>query len=463
MARLTFLGATGTTTGSKFLFEHDGFRLLVDCGMFQGLKKLRLRNREPLPLDATGVDAVVLTHAHIDHTGYLPRLVKDGFSGPVYCTKSTAELCAVMLMDSAHLQEEEARWANKKGYSKHKEALPLYDKDDAEAAISLLEPTPYSHRLELGGGLVLWFLNAGHILGSAFVCIEWKTESGETRKIVFSGDLGRPDKPVLRDPVQVSEADWLVLESTYGNRLHGEESPQSVLAQVIKESAARGGVLLIPAFSVGRTQELLFNIREMENADEIMKLPVFLDSPMAIKATRVYMDNIQDHDMQTALLEVRGVEIFRTRHIKFTESTKQSIELNSFNGPGIIISASGMLSGGRILHHLANKMPDPRTTILFIGYQAEGTRGRAILEGAESVKIHGEYVPVKATIEQISGYSAHADYEEILAWLRGFSSKPRKTFVVHGEPESSASLAEKLKAASFNPHVPEYLETVELN
>lgn len=463
MARLTFLGATGTTTGSKFLFEHDGYRLLVDCGLFQGLKKLRLRNREPLPLDAPGVDAVVLTHAHIDHSGYLPRLVKDGFSGPVHCTKSTAELCAVMLMDSAHLQEEEARWANKKGYSKHKQALPLYDKDDAEAAIALLEPMPYSHRLELGNGLVLWFLNAGHILGSAFVCIEWKTNKGEIRKIVFSGDLGRTDKPVLRDPVQVSEADWLVLESTYGDRLHGEESPQSVLAGVIKESAARGGVLLIPAFSVGRTQELLYNIREMENADEIMKLPVFVDSPMAIKATRVYMDNVQDHDLQAALLKVRGVDIFCTRHIKFTEATKQSIELNSFNGPGIIISASGMLSGGRILHHLANKMPDPRTTILFIGYQAEGTRGRAILEGAESVKIHGEQVPVKATIETISGYSAHADYEEILAWLQGFSRRPKKTFVVHGEPESSAALAEKLHKVSFRPHVPEYLETVELD
>jgi metallo-beta-lactamase family protein len=263
--------------------------------------------------------------------------------------------------------------------------------------------------------------------------------------------------------VQVSEADWLVLESTYGNRVHGEESPRSVLAKVIKESAARGGVLLIPAFSVGRTQELLYNIREMENADEIMKLPVFLDSPMAIKATRVYMDNVQDHDLQAALLKVRGIDIFRTRHIKFTESTKQSIELNSFNGPGIIISASGMLSGGRILHHLANKMPDPRTTILFIGYQAVGTRGRAIIEGAESVKIHGKHVPVTAAIEQISGYSAHADYEEILAWLQGFTRRPKKTFVVHGEPESSAALAAKLEKASFHPHVPEYLESVELD
>jgi metallo-beta-lactamase family protein len=463
LARLTFLGATGTTTGSKFLFEHDGFRLLVDCGLFQGLKKLRLRNREPLPIDVTDVDAVVLTHAHIDHTGYLPRLVKDGFSGPVYCTKSTAELCAVMLMDSAHLQEEEARWANKKGYSKHEQALPLYDSDDAEAAISLLEPLPYSHRFELGNGLVLWFLNAGHILGSSFVSIEWKAKNDETRKIVFSGDLGRANKPVLRDPVQISEADWLVLESTYGDRLHGEETPQSVLAKVVKESAARGGVLLIPAFSVGRTQELLYHIREMEDADEIMKLPVYVDSPMAIRATRVYMENVQDHDLQAALLEVRGVDIFRTRHLKFTEATKQSIELNSFNGPGIIISASGMLSGGRILHHLVNKMPDPRTTILFIGYQAEGTRGRAILEGAESVKIHGEYVPVKAAIEQISGYSAHADYEEILAWLRGFTSRPQKTFVVHGEPESSAAMAEKLQKVDFHPYVPEYQETVELD
>lgn len=463
MTNLTFLGATGTTTGSKFLFEHDGYRLLVDCGMFQGLKELRLRNREPLPINVSGLDAVVLTHAHIDHTGYLPRLVKDGFSGPVYSTKSTAELCAVMLMDSAHLQEEEARWANKKGYSKHSPALPLYDREDAEAAIALFEPTPYNHRLELGQGLVLWFLNAGHILGSSFVCLEWETERGEKRKIVFSGDLGRTGKPVLRDPVQVSEADWLVLESTYGDRLHGEASPRSALARVISDSAARGGVLLIPAFSVGRTQELIYNIREMENAGEIMKLPVFVDSPMAIKATKVYRENVQDHDLQAALLEVRGQDIFRTRHIKFTESTRQSIALNGFNGPGIIISASGMLSGGRILHHLANKMPDPRTTILFIGYQAVGTRGRAILEGAESVKIHGERVPVKATIEQISGYSAHADYEEILAWLRGFIRPPRRTFVVHGEPESSEAMAGRLKGIGFKPYVPGYQETVALD
>jgi len=463
LASLTFIGATGTTTGSKFLFEHDGFRLLVDCGLFQGLKELRLRNREPLPIEASSLDAVVLTHAHIDHSGYLPRLVKDGFSGPVHCTKGTAGLCAVMLMDSAHLQEEEARWANKKGYSKHEPAVPLYTKEDAEAAIGYFKPATYSHRIELGHGLVLWFLNAGHILGSSFVCIEWETERGEKRKIVFSGDLGRPDKPVLRDPVQVSEADWLVLESTYGDRLHGKESPRSVLAKVITESAARGGVLLIPAFSVGRTQELIYNIREMEEADEIMKLPVFVDSPMAIKATRVYKADVEDHDLQAALLKVRGVDIFRTRHIKFTESTKQSIELNSFNGPGIIISASGMLSGGRILHHLSNKMDDPRTTILFIGYQAVGTRGRAILEGAETVKIHGEHVPVRAAIEQISGYSAHADYEEILAWLQGFSHPPKRTFVVHGEPESSAALAKKLGRAGFNPHVPEYLETVDLD
>jgi len=463
LTRLTFLGATGTTTGSKFLFEHDGFRLLVDCGLFQGLKKLRLRNREPLPINAGSIDAVVLTHAHIDHTGYLPRLVKDGFSGPVYCTRGTAGLCGVMLMDSAHLQEEEAKWANKKGYSKHEPALPLYTKEDAEAAIGLFEPTAYDHRLALSKGLVLWFRNAGHILGSSFVCIEWENSRGQKRKIVFSGDLGRPDKPVLRDPVQVSEADYLVLESTYGDRLHGEESTRAALAKVISDSAARGGVLLIPAFSVGRTQELIYNIREMEEAGEIMKLPVFVDSPMAIKATRVYKADTEDHDLQAALLKVRGVDIFRTRHIKFTESTKQSIELNGFNGPGIIISASGMLSGGRILHHLANKMDDPRTTILFIGYQAEGTRGRAILEGAESVKIHGEHVPVKAHIETISGYSAHADYEEIMAWLQGFTTKPKKTFVVHGEPESSAALAGRLKGTGFHPYVPEYQETVELD
>ncbi|MBC8455931.1 MBL fold metallo-hydrolase [bacterium] len=462
MAKIQFLGATGTTTGSKFLFEHNGFKILIDCGLFQGLKQLRLRNWAKFPINPAEIDAVALTHAHIDHTGYLPRIVKTGFSGKVYSTKSTADLGKIMLLDSAHLQEEDAKWANKKGFSKHSEALPLYDKKDAEAAIQLFHPLPYEHTEQLTENISIRFRDAGHILGSAFIIVEWKAENGEKKKLVFSGDIGRPATPILRDPSLITEADFMVIESTYGNRLHGEEHPKVELARIIRESATRQGVLLIPSFSVGRTQALLYTIRELEETEEIPPLPIFVDSPMASRATKVFKKNWSDHDLESALLEVRGTDIFRTRNLKFTDTTKESMALNDFRGPGIIISASGMLSGGRILHHLANKMPHPLTTILFIGYQAKGTRGRAILEGAESVKIHGNRVAVKAHIENISGFSAHADYQEIFAWLRGFEKKPKQTFVVHGEQEYSESMAEKLNANGFKAMVPEYCQTVEL-
>jgi len=462
MAKIQFLGATGTTTGSKFLFEHDGFKLLVDCGLFQGLKKLRLRNWEKLPINPAEIDAIALTHAHIDHTGYLPRLVKDGFSGKVFSTKSTADLGKIMLLDSAHLQEEDAKWANKKGFSKHEKALPLYDKNDAKEAIQLFHPLPYEHTEQLTDKISIRFRDAGHILGSAFIIVEWKTDEDETKKLVFSGDIGRPSTPILRDPSLITEADFMVIESTYGSRLHGEEHPKEELARVIRESAVRQGVLLIPSFSVGRTQALLYTIRELEESGAIPDLPIFVDSPMASRATKVFQKNWSDHDLEAALLEVRGTDIFRTRHLEFTETTKESIALNDFRGAGIIISASGMLSGGRILHHLANKMPHPLTTILFIGYQAKGTRGRAILEGADSVKIHGNRIPVNSHIENISGFSAHADYQEIFAWLRGFEKKPQQTFVVHGEQEYSESMAEKLNANGFRATVPEYCQTVEL-
>jgi len=463
MAKLTFLGATGTVTGSKYLLEADGKKLLIDCGMFQGLKELRLRNWEDFPIDPTSIDAVILTHAHIDHTGYLPKLVQLGFKGIVYATPATADLCQVMLPDSAHLQEEDAKYANKKQFSKHETALPLYNLTDAENALRLFEPLPYGKLIELSPNVTLCYRDAGHILGSAFVDIRVKQEDGE-RRILFSGDLGRPAQPILRDPHTVFGTDYLVLESTYGNRLHGETDRKEDLAKVINDSYERGGVLVIPSFAVGRTQELLYTIRELENEKRIPIMPIFVDSPMAINATNVFMKNTQDHDMESKLAKLKGIDILKTTDLRFAKTAEQSKAINNIFGKAIIISASGMVTGGRILHHLFNRLANPNNTVLFIGYQAEGTRGRTILEGAESVKIHGQQVPVKAHIEQISGFSAHADYNEILAWLSSFNEAPRKIFIVHGEASQSAALGERIQA-SFNweTAIPKYLETYDLD
>ncbi|MBU0711180.1 MBL fold metallo-hydrolase [bacterium] len=463
MAKLTFLGATGTVTGSKYLLEADGKKLLIDCGMFQGLKELRLRNWEDFPIDPSSIDAVILTHAHIDHTGYLPKLVQLGFKGTVYATPATMDLCQIMLPDSAHLQEEDAKYANKKQFTKHEPAMPLYSLTDAENALELFQPLPYGKIVDLSPGLTLCYRDAGHILGSAFVDIRVKQEDGE-RRILFSGDLGRPAQPILRDPHTVFGTDYLVLESTYGNRLHGETDRKEDLAKVINDSYERGGVLVIPSFAVGRTQELLYTIRELENEKRIPIMPIFVDSPMAINATNVFMKNTQDHDMESKLAKLKGIDILKTTDLRFAKTAEQSKAINNIFGKAIIISASGMVTGGRILHHLFNRLANPNNTVLFIGYQAEGTRGRTILEGAESVKIHGQQVPVKAHIEQISGFSAHADYNEILAWLSSFNEAPRKIFIVHGEASQSAALGERIQA-SFNweTAIPKYLETFDLD
>jgi len=425
--RLIFLGATGTVTGSRFVLETEERRMLIDCGMFQGLKKNRLKNWDPFPIPPSEIDRVFLTHAHIDHSGYLPRFCKDGFTGKIHCTYATHDLCEIMLRDSGHIQEEDAYWANKKGYSKHRPARPLYTVEDAEKALSHFEPLYYGQDLFVTDRLRVRFRDAGHILGSSFVDV--KIMGGnETRRILFSGDVGRPARPILRDPVQVFEVDYLVLESTYGNRLHDQNSPQEELARVINESVERGGVLVIPAFAVGRTQELLFNIRELEEQERIPSLTVFVDSPMAIDVTSVALN---------------GTRILRPKQIQFSRTREQSQAINKETNHAIVISASGMVTGGRILHHLKYRLPNPNDTILFIGYQAEGTRGRTILEGEPEVKIHGKKVPVRAKIENISGFSAHADYNEILAWLMGFNRPPLKTFIVHGEPDASTALAER--------------------
>ena len=458
MATLSFFGAAGTVTGSRFLLQTHGKKMLIDCGMFQGLKKLRLKNWDPFPVAPSEIDRVLLTHAHIDHTGYLPRLCKEGFAGKVHCTHATADLCNIMLRDSGYLQEEDAYWANKRKYSKHEPALPLYTVADAEKALTQFEAVYYGEDVHPVDGLRIKFKDAGHILGSSLIDIK-STKGKKATKIVFSGDLGRPGRPILRDPVQVFEVDYLVVESTYGDRLHGESAPEEELARVINESVERGGMLVIPAFAVGRTQEILFAIRELEEQAKIPTLPVYVDSPMAINTTGVFEKRKGDYDLESKVLELKGKHILQTNNLTFCKEKEKSKQLHKKPGPGIIISASGMVSGGRILHHMIHRLPHSNNTVLFIGYQAEGTRGRTLVEGKPSVKIHGQQVPVQAHIESISGFSAHADYNETLAWLMGFNRPPSKTFIVHGEPDSSKALAKKIeKTLGWEVVVPEYNE-----
>lgn len=463
MTKLTFLGATGTVTGSRFLLEVDGNRLLIDCGLFQGLKKNRLRNWEPFPISPAEIDRVFLTHAHIDHSGYLPRLSNQGFKGKIHCTHATYDLCEILLRDSGHLQEEDANWANKRGFSKHRPALPLYTVEDAEKALSHFEPYHYGEDIFLSESLRVKFKDAGHILGSSFVDVK-SMQEGSPKRIVFSGDLGRPSRPILRDPVQPFEVDYLILESTYGNRLHHNETPERDLAAVVNASVDRGGVLVIPSFAVGRTQQLLYTLRELEEDKEIPSLPVYVDSPMAIDTTTVFEKNKGYYGLVAKVLEIRGTSILKPQQISFCRHRDQSKALNQIKKNAIIISASGMATGGRILHHMRHRLPRRQDTMLFIGYQAEGTRGRTILNGNSTVRIHGEDVPIKAQVENISGFSAHADYNEILAWLIGFNRPPKKTFIVHGEPDASASLTEKItNKLGWNVVVPKFEESFTLD
>ena len=463
MTKLTFLGATGTVTGSRFLLELEESRLLIDCGLFQGLKKNRLRNWEPFPVAPADMDRVFLTHAHIDHSGYLPRLCKEGFNGKIHSTHPTYDLCEILLRDCGHLQEEDANWANKKGFSKHKPALPLYTVAEAERCLSQFEPYHYGEDIFVNDNLRIKFKDAGHILGSSFVDIKAMNE-GEVRRIVFSGDLGRPAQPILRDPVQPFEVDYLILESTYGNRLHQNNTPARDLAAVVNTSVKRGGVLVIPSFAVGRTQQLLYTLRELEEDKEIPSLPVYVDSPMAIDTTTVFEKNKGYYGLVAKVLELSGTSILKPKQISFCRHRDQSKALNKIEERAIIISASGMVTGGRILHHMRHRLPRSQDTMLFIGYQAEGTRGRTILDGNPTVRLHGRDIPIKARVENISGFSAHADYNEILAWLIGFNRAPKKTFIVHGEPDASASLAEKItERLGWNVVVPKFQETFVLD
>jgi metallo-beta-lactamase family protein len=438
---LQFLGAAGTVTGSMHLVGIGDRGLLLDCGLFQGLKELRLRNWGPPRVAPNAVAAVVLSHAHLDHTGYLPLLVRRGFRGPVYCTPGTADLLRILLPDSARLLEEEAERANRHGYSKHHPALPLYTVADAESALARLEPRPYGAAFTAAPGAAVRFRRAGHILGAATVQLD--VAGPPAVRVVFSGDLGRWSWPILRDPEPVPEADVLLLESTYGDRVHAA-GVEEALARVVREGAARGGAILVPAFAVGRTQELLWRLRQLEDRAAIPTLPVWLDSPMAAEVTDVYARHPEDHDLEMAALRAGGGPL-RTRQFHIARSPEESKALNRHAGPVVIIAGSGMATGGRILHHLAQRLPDPRTTVLLVGFQPAGTRGRSLRDGARSVRMLGRDVPVQARVENLDALSAHADREELLHWLGGFTRPPRATYLVHGEPAAADSLARAVR------------------
>ncbi|MEP7270663.1 MAG: MBL fold metallo-hydrolase [Acidobacteriota bacterium] len=463
MANIQFLGATETVTGSRHLVEVDGYRVLIDCGLFQGLKALRKRNWDPFPVNPASINAVILTHAHIDHTGYLPRLVRDGFSGPVYATPGSTELARILLPDSARLQEEEAAYANRRGYSKHSIALPLYTEANANAALRLLESVNYETRVNLTKDISFEFIGAGHILGSGFVSLNVIKKDGQSRRLLLTGDIGRYDEPILNDPEPVEEADFIVLESTYGDRAHPDIDVKAKLAEIVNDTARRGGHLLVPAFAVGRTQQLVYLLRELEDEKRIPQLPVYVDSPMAVKATNIYLKHKEDHDVDMRALVKGDRDPLATHRFALARTREESKRIMSQEESSIVISASGMATGGRILHHLNNRLGDARNTVMFVGFQAVGTRGRRLVDGEKEVKLFGEWVPVRAKIESLENLSAHGDWREILRWLAGFKRAPEKVFLVHGEPAAAASLKRKIEERyGWQVEIPTYLEKQEI-
>jgi len=457
------LGAGRCVTGSKYLLRWKRFSAMVDCGLFQGRKEHRRRNWEPLPFPASEVDAVVLTHAHIDHSGYLPRLVRQGFEGPVYCTAPTKALLQVLLPDAAHIQEEEARFANRKGFSKHRPALPLFRAADARAALRLLAPVGFDRWVELHPGVRFRYRRQGHILGAASVEVETKVAGGGRRSVFFSGDVGRYGVPILREPTAYAGSDVLLLESTYGDRHHGAADPAAALAQEVRAGVERGGMILIPAFAIDRTQEILYLLHELMTDGEIPRLPIYLDSPMGIEATAAYTRFLAEHDVEMRHYFAEQTNPILPATLEITRTSRESRRLNDLEGPGIIVSASGMATGGRILHHLRLRLPDPRTTVLFVGYQAAGTRGRRLVEGEPEVKIHGQMVPVRAHIGQVSGLSAHADLGELLIWLSRREREPDTVCLVHGEPGVQEAFAETLRSEyGWDPVIPDLGDVIEV-
>jgi metallo-beta-lactamase family protein len=463
MPTLTFLGATGTVTGSKYLLEAGGERLMIDCGLFQGAKELRLRNWNPLPVPPATVQWLVLTHAHLDHLGYVPRLVKDGFRGQILTSPATVDLAKIVLPDSGHLQEEDAAFANKKGYSKHTPALPLYTYEEAVKSLEYMRPVDGLKPQQLSPHFTLRCFFAGHILGARMIEITVQ-ENGTLKRLLFSGDVGRFPQLILPEPAVPEDGfDYLLLESTYGDRLHPQEDVGARLTSIVESTAGRGGTVVIPSFAVGRTQELLYLLRELIEQKKLHSLPVHVDSPMAIDVTHLYEKHGEEHDLEFETLEAQGIQPFSPPDLHFDKTVDESKQLNDARYPMVIISASGMATGGRVVHHLERCLPDHRNTVLFVGFQAAGTRGQAIQSGAEAVKMHGHEVRVRARIESIENLSAHADYGEILAWLPRFRKVPGKTFLVHGEPKASEALRQRIaQQLRWDVEVPTYLQKVAL-
>lgn len=458
MPSITFLGAARTVTGSKYLLEFADRRVLFDAGMFQGLKELRLRNWNVFPVPAQSLDAIVLTHAHLDHVGYLPRLVAQGFRGRVFCTSGTADLCKLVLPDSAKIQEEDARQANAHRYSRHEPALPLYAETDAWRAITQLQPVGYHRPIEVLPELTIEFLPAGHLLGSAYVLV--RLSGGKT--ILFGGDLGRYNRPILPDPSDGTKADLVLVESTYGDRDHVSDDRGEQLAGIIRDTALRQGKLIIPAFAIGRVEELLYWIRLLERERRIPVLPVYVDSPMATEALKFYTARVAelDEDMRP---EQKQVSTFATARFQTVSSPQQSKELTASRRSAIVISSSGMATGGRVLHHMAAALPERRNTVLFVGFQAAGTRGRLLVDGAEEVKIHGRFIPVRSAIARIDSMSAHADRGEILRWLATFPERPGRLFLVHGEPGPMDALRSRIQSQlGWDAYTPTHGERIDV-
>ena len=462
MAKLTFLGAAGTVTGSKYLVEAEGKRLLVDCGLFQGLKELRQRNWSSLPEKPASFDWCVLTHAHLDHTGYLPRLVRDGFHGPIFADAATIELCNLLLPDSAHIMEEDAQNAQRSGSTKHDPALPLYTPAEVIPVLNGFREIPRSDPFTISPQFTVRPRDAGHILGSSSLELTI-TENGKKTVVLFSGDIGRYDQPILKNPQAPLRCDVLLCESTYGDRDHPAGSEEDALADVVNRAAKRGGVIVIPAFAVGRTQSIMYIVRKLENANRIPCLPVYVDSPMAIDVTSMYMRHSEDHDLEftTELSNGNPLDAHTVHYMRAVEDSKK---INDVKTPAIIISASGMATGGRVLHHIAQRAPDPRNVILLAGFQAEGTRGRALEEGAKTLRIYGEDVPIAAEVANLRQFSAHAGKSELMRWLTGLPAPPRHTYLVHGEPAASAALKFTIESNfRWRVSLPAYLQTVDLD
>lgn len=466
MASISFWGAAGTVTGSKYLIETDRARVLVDCGLFQGMRELRERNWAEPPFNAAAVNAVILTHAHIDHTGYLPRLVRQGFRGPVYCSRGTADLLKILLPDSARLQEEEADYRNRHKITKHLPALPLYTEDDAREALKLFSVVKNTgESFQVAADMRAEFRIAGHILGSSHVLVHVEHAGNDQlgRTVLFSGDLGKYDQPIIPDPVAPPACDYLLVESTYGNRLHDIEKPKDALERIIKEAAAHDSPVLIPAFAVGRAQEIVYLIRELEEEKRIPIVPVSVDSPMAAAATQAYARVTEEHDADyAAALKITPTPL-RTHSMIAASTREESKRLNQADGARVIIAASGMMNGGRILHHALRLLPDENATVVFVGYQAAGTLGRRVADGEKEVKVLGQWIPVRCRIDKIGGFSAHADWKEVVRWLTDMPNSPRKVFVTHGEPDAAAAMAGHLRDRfGWSIEVPQYGERFEL-